>query len=89
MKTLETKDWIVEKWNPSQMTILKKSKYRKSNLLKDYRGTLSSGEKEWQPASIQISKDLMKEMEESNTAIFFDTQDLKRKWKNKDLPKVI
>jgi len=62
--------------------------YRGVPSLKNYRGAILEKEGNWQPPSIQISKDNMKHMEESNTAIFFDTNDLKKKkWKNTDIKK--
>lgn len=62
--------------------------YRGVPSLENYRGGILEREGDWQPPSIQISQDNMKRMEESNVAIFFDINDLKkRKWKNKDIPK--
>ena len=62
--------------------------YRGIPSLENYRGGILEREGDWQPPSIQISQDNMKRMEESNTVIFFDIDDLKKKkWKNKAIPK--
>lgn len=78
---IKTKHWtIVESVSDLQI-------YRGEPNFNNWRGTLTAGESDWQPPSIQISQDQMKHMEESNVAIFFDEKDLKsRKWENLDLP---
>ena len=79
----KTKEWaLVESVGDLQI-------YKGDVDLRNWRGTLTSGEGNWQPPSIQICQDNMKSMEESNVKIFFDISDLKRKkWENKDLPEV-
>ena len=63
--------------------------YRGVPSAENYRGGILERESDWQPPSIQISLDNMERMEESNTIIFFDIDDLKKKkWKNKDIPTV-
>lgn len=85
MKRIETKNWIIQE-TETGATILKKPT-GKTTLL-NYRGSIADEEDSHQPASIQVSKDFMKTIEESNTQIFFDASDLrKKKWQNKDLPK--
>jgi len=62
--------------------------YRGTPSMETFRGSIMEGEENWQPASIQVSQDHMKHMEESNVAIFFDADDLKKKkWQNMDLPR--
>lgn len=61
--------------------------YRGLPSVDNYRATINEEESNWQPPSIQVSQDHMKHMEESNSAIFFDADDLKKKkWQNRDLP---
>jgi len=55
--------------------------------MQNYRGSFATEEEKWQPGSIQICKDLMIEMSESNVAIFFEEKDIKEiEWENKELP---
>jgi hypothetical protein len=92
IKKLETKDWAVVK-SGDMIAIYKKLRGKKFDPLEigsssQFRGTLEEEESNWQPASIQVVKDNMKDMEESNVSIFFDESDLKKKtWGNKGLPK--
>ena len=78
---IKTKNWtLVESVGDLQI-------YHGEPKLENWRGTLTGGEMDWQPPSIQVSQDNMKSMEESNVMIFFDLKDLKKKkWANPDLP---
>ena len=62
--------------------------YRGVPSAEKYRGGILEREGDWQPPSIQISQDNMKVMEESNTMIFFDIKELKKKqWGNRAIPR--
>lgn len=80
---ITTKEWTIIK-SIGDLNI-----YRGTPSLGNYRGSiLGESPENWQPPSIQVSLDNMKKMDESNTFIFFDENDLKKKkWKNKSIPR--
>jgi len=77
MMTLSNKDWTVVATD-GDLNIYK----GKSDIM-SWVGVLAEQEEDWQPATIQVSKDDLKEIDESNVSIFMGKRDVeKKKWKN-------
>lgn len=82
---IANKGWIVQKVGDA-ILIFDRNKYDVADPLRTYVGSLENEEPKWQPKSIQISQDTLVRMEESNTAIFFPKNEIKkRKWENVDI----
>ena len=82
---IANKWWIVQKVG-DDIFIFNRNRYDVADPLKGYIGSLQDEEPGWQPKSIQINQDTLVRMEESNTAIFFPRNKIrKQRWKNTDI----